>query len=319
MDLAGFATGAGQALTGYNQESNAIAQQKQNALLQALNAIKVKQAQTQSAAQDASGGLLSYFANPRTATQQPTITGFAATPPTNGPNLTPMAQTNSTPPVSGVPSAGASPAPVQSPSGAGGQQITLQGLAQAVQKMNLPPAVAWQVFETAYPKFDDQSKLQFQQMREMREQQYRQAQETHMQNQDAAAGQRADTYDTAVAKRGTTATAKLDPVDVTNLRIAESDLKDAEAELRSVRNGIANGTAKADDLVKQSELVNRARQKRNEVQQRIQKKKASAPTEDLPTDGTEVLQQARDAIAQGAPRDAVIQKLKDMGVDASGL
>lgn len=34
---------------------------------------------------------------------------------------------------------------------------------------------------------------------------------------------------------------------------------------------------------------------------------------------SEVLQQARDAIARGAPRDAVIQRLKQNGIDASGL
>jgi hypothetical protein len=40
---------------------------------------------------------------------------------------------------------------------------------------------------------------------------------------------------------------------------------------------------------------------------------------DFGSDGTSVLDEARDAIAKGAPRDAVIKRLTDMGVDPAGL
>lgn len=44
-----------------------------------------------------------------------------------------------------------------------------------------------------------------------------------------------------------------------------------------------------------------------------------APTAAPKAAAADILQQAKDAIAQGAPRDAVIKRLRDMGIDTGGL
>lgn len=96
---------------------------------------------------------------------------------------------------------------------------------------------------------------------------------------------------------------------------AGHDARSADSIIGNAAKLVAAGSAKMKDF---PQLVDRLRTERQRVQPAAPA--AAAPASAAPARGAaDPLAAARDAIARGAPRDAVIQRLRDNGIDPSGL